>query len=206
MSRVALGLAAIAATLQLAAVPAAAHTGEHRDEAQPEAAPAEEIEALDDIEVVEAEVEGAADAPISAKELIGRLHPLLVHFPIAWLVLLVAFEVLALRRAELDKLGLPLVVLVVASFVPGVVTGLLRLGHFEEEGADLGPALAHRNAMFTCLGLLLVAAGLRYWRRAGLTSGWRYTYVALIAFAALFVALGGHLGGELVYGADYLPW
>jgi uncharacterized membrane protein len=183
-----------------AGAPASAHTANEKQEK------VEEVEEVEAVEVVEAESGEAGERPEGLYDLVGRLHPMLVHMPIAWIILLFLFELLALKRTELAGAGPLLSVLVLASLVPAMLTGLVRVDHFVAAGSDLAPALAHRNAMFTTAAIVVVAVGLRFVKRAAFTGIVRQSYVALLALAAFFVSLGGHLGGELVYGENYLPW
>ncbi len=221
----------VAALVLLAAASAAAHRDDKKAPPQksagelaqpPTAAPAAQEapaaaeaapEAAEEVEVVEAaepdsevHTEPADEPAHGAKDLIGRFHPIIVHLPIGWLVGLLLLELVALRRPALAAVGLPLGVLALASFVPAVITGLLRLAHFEAEGADVAPALLHRNLMFATFGLSLAAVGLRYRLRQTFSGRTRYAYLVLLGAAVLLVSAGGHIGGELVYGEDYLPW
>ena len=82
----------------------------------------------------------------------------------------------------------------------------MRVGHLEHEGADLQAAFFHRNMMFLTFGLTLVAFAWRWKRKGELSGAALRGYLALMALAAAFMSFGGHLGGELVYGEDFLPW
>lgn len=148
----------------------------------------------------------SSDAKIGILGLIGRLHPLVVHLPIGWLLLLLFAELGAIvRKGELwPKATMVLLVLTAASIVPGVATGLIR---HATHGGDDGEALIllHRNLMFGMAGAVYTALGLRLWRRrpAGLL---RLIYLTLIFGAAALMSVGAHLGGKVVYGPDYLPF
>ncbi len=215
-------LASVAAAAWLLATPAAAHQKDKEppeveavelDEAKPEGQEAHgekpeaaKPEAVEAVEVVAAEEgdEGAASFP----DLLGRLHPSLVHFPIGWLTLafLLDLGAIALRRQELERTGRYAVGLALLSFIPAAATGFLRLGHLAEEGAEMDMAFAHRNAMLTTAIICLVAVVIRWTRKHGLAGGWRVGYLALLTLAVVFLTIGSHLGGELVFGEDFLPW
>jgi hypothetical protein len=62
----------------------------------------------------------------------------------------------------------------------------------------------HRNWMLATAALVVIAAGLRLGRRNRLPGPWRWAYLGLIAAACGTLIWGGHLGGQLVYGQDFL--
>jgi uncharacterized membrane protein len=165
---------------------------------------AEPIEIEDVQEVDEAE----ADTSPGKAELLGRMHPALVHFPIAWVFLLVILETGALTRGrdELSLARLPLLVLACLSFVPAAATGFLRsaaMGNDPEIRALLVP---HRNLNIAASLACLVALAIRI--RAGeyLRANARWMYLLLVAGAGLLLVLAGHLGGKMVFGPRYLPF
>jgi len=201
MPRAALAVLSLLAWLPLAGPPALAQ-------------PPPPAAAVDDDEVEEATptvtAAPAAPARLGALELVGRVHPLLVHFPIAWLILLAMIDAVALllRRPGWDRVGWPLLALTVASFVAAAVTGLIRGGHvLAGASAELSArVLLHRNSALATAGVVLLALALRTWRRNRLAGAARLVYLVLLAAALGLVGLTGHLGGELSLGEGYLPF
>lgn len=167
------------------------------------AAWAEEVE-----EVEVAAVPAAAPAAPARGTLVGRLHPLLVHFPIAWLVLLLLVDgaTWILRREHLAGPGLWLLGITAASFLVALGTGLLRADELEAGHREWSSVLAHRNWALAATTLCLLALGVRALRRNRLAGASRVLYLVLVVGAAGCVALAGHLGGRLVFGAGYLPF
>lgn len=161
---------------------------------------------VEEVDVTPATVTPAAGKGKAAKEpsLIGKLHPLTVHIPIGWLLLLVLLELAALRWQWLTDVGLPLALLTVASFVPAMITGLLRAQDTAAVVAE--KVLQHRNMMLLAAGALLVATITRWARRKEFAGGPRIVYLLLLLLAAALMSLGGHLGGKLVFGDAYLPF
>jgi uncharacterized membrane protein len=212
MSR-SLGIAFVAA-LTLVAVPLGA--------AVP-AGVAEKIEEIEVIEVIE-EVDvvpageggpgaaagggGAGEQRMSLAEVAARMHPALVHLPIAWLLLLLLLDLLGvgLGREPFRAVGPWVGVLTALSFLPAAVTGLLRQNYPPYDRIADPLLLTHRNLMLTVAGVTLAAVGLRLARRNRLGGAWRWAYLALVAGAAALVTIAGHLGGKLVFGENYLPF
>ncbi len=60
--------------------------------------------------------------------------------------------------------------------------------------------------MFAVTGLVGLALLLCALRREPLEGGLRVAYLVIVALLAVLAAVGGHTGGELVHGADYLPF
>ena len=170
----------------------------------------EEIEEIEEIEEVAPAVVGdaAAEPQGGTWELVGRLHPSLVHFPIAWLLLLVLLDLFtfALRREALAPVGLGLLGLTALSFVPAVATGLLRGEVLEEQAALHDLVETHETLMLVTAGLVAAALVLRLARRDRLTGASRAVYLGLIVGAAALVAVGAHWGGKIVFGPGALPF
>jgi uncharacterized membrane protein len=139
---------------------------------------------------------------------LGRLHPALVHFPIAWVFLLQVVEVPALitRREEWRKMGLYLLILACVSFLPAVVTGFFRAASASSDPEFRALMLTHRNlniaAGAVCLGALALRLGLPNQFERGM----RWVYLLLLSVCALLLFVAGHLGGKMVFGQGYLPF
>jgi len=143
----------------------------------------------------------AAPAPVQAPTpLAGRLHPIVVHLPIACLALAVLAELLVLLRGERWR---PATALLVAAGTAGaaaaVATGTLLAG-----GQD--PELLQRHQL---LGWLTLGGGLA-------AAGWlalscrlplrRWPVLALLLLTALLAGAAGHVGGQMSWGRDWLPF
>ena len=138
--------------------------------------------------------------------LIGRFHPALVHFPIAWLLLLALFEWYAAlsRRGDLDRLGMGLLTLTVVGLVAAATTGFILAGaHGLEQTAAV---ILHRNVELVAASSVVVAFVLRVARPTSFNGVVRWVYVALVSGGALVCLYGGHLGGKMVFGEAYLPY
>ena len=135
--------------------------------------------------------------------LIGRIHPLLIHFPIALLIAAAAAEAAATTTGSPRchdvavvnaYAGAGFAVLAVAagwqlSFAPGMEPTSLLAWHKWVGTSSAGLAA---GAALTSL------SGRREWRRT--VWGFRVTLLG----AGILVAICGHLGGLMVWGADFL--
>lgn len=150
--------------------------------------------------LVLAHAAGDHDAGFPPK-IVGRLHPLLVHLPIGWVLLAFGAEAWAMlrKRAEPVFPALSLLVLSVAATGAAIVTGLVLAR--EEAPEDLPPVHFHRNVAFA-MSAFLVAAALVRWKARG--HGARIAYLVLLAVSALLLFGAAHLGAGLVHGDDYL--
>lgn len=186
----------------------------------------EEVEAVEPVEAVEAvqtQTAGAgSDAQSNAEpgatatgwtfnKLLAHMHPALVHMPIAWLLGWCACECLSLLWAHpwLATAGLPVGLATVLSFAPAVLSGLWRLDELAgggKSGYDVGPALTHRNLLFVVWGLVVLAAGVRLGNWHARNRASRFAYVVLVCVACGIAAWSAHLGGNMVYGDDFLPY
>ena len=169
---------------------------------KPPAAEPEPVEAVQEVTAVE------SPAPPAGAGLFGRMHPALVHFPIAWVPLLLLFEVwaLATRREESSRVGLFLLVMACLSFVPAAVSGFLRADAMKADPEILAFMIPHRNLNIAAGVLCLTALALRVAGRRGFGGGIRWTFLLLIAAAAALLMVAGHLGGKMVFGPEYLPF
>lgn len=126
---------------------------------------------------------------------IGRFHPLLVHFPIALLMVAAGLRIF---RPE-ERAGALLVHLGAAGAVLATVAGFAHIGTDRFHGRALEVILLHRNLGIGATAAAVVASGLLLtWgeRRRGLQ-------LALVGIAALLVGATGHYGGLSVFGEDH---
>ena len=134
--------------------------------------------------------------------LIGRLHPLLVHFPIALILLAAAAESFA---AATDAKRWHVVA--IASLRIGAVSavGAAAAGWLMARMPGVDPSATlewHRwlgtmTAAIAVMAVLVTAAGQR-------STATRWIDRMVLLAAAVCVAATGHLGGMLVWGADFL--
>lgn len=148
-----------------------------------------------------------------AVRFLGRLHPVVVHFPIALLIAAVAFELgwLVLRVHWLDGAVRGSLILGAAGAIVGSALGLVdALSHTNSELLQ-----SHRNmgligTAWSIVTLIVFEIGTRSrgimdppapWR------GWgRVGFRVVLILGAMLIGWVGHLGGALVYGEDFLSF
>jgi len=132
--------------------------------------------------------------------LMGRLHPLLVHFPIALILLAPVAEMFASVTAarqwhvvSVASLRVGAVSAVAAATAGWLMAGMPGASATLEWHRWFGTV----TAAVAVVAVLMTAAGERS------TAARWIDWIALLA-AAVCVAATGHLGGMLVWGADFL--
>jgi len=137
--------------------------------------------------------------------LAGRIHPALVHVPIAAipLALLGLLAWLITGKDQFAKAdALPMLVAAVAA-VAAYLTG-----REAEAGQRFSPHMQqiverHESAATVVLVLVLVLAVLRIWRWNRLTGTWLWAYGVGLVAASAVVGVTGYWGGSLVFGPEH---
>ena len=152
---------------------------------------------------------GAADsiAPLADRLWLfsGKLHPVIVHFPIALLIAAAFLECIRFRRGARTPStpALACTILGAAGAIAAAALGwsdAITSGH---SGTDASTLFAHRWLGIAVAGVALIAALLAPLARARDTHYPFAWYRFFLVLAAISVAITGHLGGTLVYGQDY---
>lgn len=160
-----------------------------------------------EIEIVDVgDTEPAGPGPSGLGDFLGRLHHGVVHLPIGWLVFILLLDIAAFgfRRSAAEDVGLWALGLTVLSFVPGIVTGMLRANHVADTGEIAVLVGQHQAMIFITFGLAVLAFGVRWMNRDRLTGPLRGAYLTLIGLAAGLMLVAGHWGGRIVFGPDFL--
>lgn len=137
---------------------------------------------------------------------IGKLHLLVLHFPLALVIVAAMADGLFLwRRTVIFKeAGYFCILLGAAAAIPTMVTGLMLIGTMNLTGdaSDLGEIHESLGIMTTIAAVS--AAAMRAFLRNKLSGMWAWIYGVLILAATVLVGLTGHYGGLLAFGRDYL--
>jgi uncharacterized membrane protein len=134
---------------------------------------------------------------LSIPELIGHLHPLLVHLPIGFLLIACLF----IWQARKDKFAhlqpaINIILLLgMISAIASCITGfvLSRTGDYDEE------MVSWHQWMGISVAILSVI--IYYFRRKSYLREWQRLLAPVLV---LLIFITGHLGGSLTHGSDYL--
>ncbi len=142
--------------------------------------------------------------PFDILRFAGRLHPMLVHFPIALLVVAALLEMLRRKGREKPARGAyACLAIAAAAGLLAALTGWLNAA-LEPHGRSLASTLTnHRWLGVGTASAALVAFLFATMQRFG-WAGAAVPYRVTLLLAALLVLPTGHLGGTLVFGKDYL--
>lgn len=137
---------------------------------------------------------------------IGKLHLLVLHFPLALIIAAAAADGLWLwrRKGIYQEAGFYCILLGAAGAIAAMITGLLLIGPMGliGEAADLGET--HESLGIATAIVAGLAATIRGMRRNRLSGLWAYAYGVLIVGSLILVSVAGHYGGMVAWGRDYL--
>jgi uncharacterized membrane protein len=135
--------------------------------------------------------------------LTGRLHPLLVHFPIALVLIAAVAELVAMMtrlrewRAVAVANARAGAVFAVGSAVAGWLLASSRL-------VEASPSLEWHRWLGTLAAVAAIAAALTTAAVDDDSPRLQWVYRIALFWAAALVAVAGHFGAVLVWGADFL--
>lgn len=134
---------------------------------------------------------------LSIVDFIGRLHPMLVHFPVGILLLACLFQWLALTNkfAFLQ----PAVPTVLFYGMLGAVLSCIS-GFILSQSGDYDAALVTRH-QWLGITVAIISVSLYMMYRFSVATGIA-RWITLVLF--LLTSVTGHIGGSLTHGADYL--
>ena len=135
--------------------------------------------------------------------LVGRLHPVIVHFPIALVILAAAAEGAAAATGDRRWRTVAVINLRAgAAFAVAAVIAGWRLA--SAPGVDSTPLLEWHRWLGAIAAVSTVAAAMATSRVERLSIRDLVIYRLALFCAATCVAVTGHVGGLLVWGADFL--
>lgn len=132
---------------------------------------------------------------------VGRFHPIIVHFPIAFFPAALFTAVVGRRRPAFSA---PVQFLVVAGGIIAPVSALLGWFNGGWVAWDADPLLAVHRWLGTGIGLGGLVLAIWAWRRPWEDRG-AGMILALTAMT-IAIAVQGWFGGALVHGAEHLNW
>ncbi len=142
------------------------------------------------------------DGGFSLWRLFGRLHVLVVHFPVALLLVAALVEVVQWKRREVSETTLWFVIVGAISAVGAAAMGWANGDEHHDGGLDL---LLHRWLGVATAVLSCVTAGIALrLRTADFGVMPRRVFRVLLFTTSMVVGATGHFGGNLVHGSDYV--
>jgi mono/diheme cytochrome c family protein/uncharacterized membrane protein len=134
---------------------------------------------------------------LSILDLIGRLHPMLVHFPVGILLLACLFQWLAIN-SKFSFLQ-PAIPVVLFYGMLGAVVSCIS-GFILSQSGDYDAALVNRH-QWLGISVAIVSVVLYGMYRFAIAPGIA-RWVTLVLF--LITSITGHIGGTITHGTDYL--
>lgn len=142
----------------------------------------------------------------------GRLHALVVHFPVGLILGGAVFELAqwARRRPVPSEVGTYCLSLGLGTGIVAVWFGTLNASHQSITGESAEILEWHRYGGWLVIIATISALAVGYLLRRGGRGRARGMYAALVLTSGVLVGTTGHFGGQLVYGSTYisgaLPW
>ena len=168
----------------------------------------QDTDEMAEIMILEDEVESTSETQKSTtqnfKQLVSRFHPVLVHFPIAFLILAAGSEWFFLFFKRHQGRTVALVTLWIGSIsaMLAAVTGWILASGKRFTGEDADLLFNHRWLGVSVVVVSALTLGAYYLIRQQRAR--EISYRVLITVLGALVGLTGHFGGALIYGADYL--
>jgi uncharacterized membrane protein len=132
---------------------------------------------------------------------LGRTHPIIVHFPIAFFPAALFTAVVGRRR---PGFATPVLFLIVAGGIIAPISALLGWFNAGFSLADTDPLMMTHRWLGTAIGAGGVALGIWAWRRPWDDRG--AGMIAALTAMTIAIAVQGWFGGALVHGIDHLNW
>lgn len=144
-----------------------------------------------------------AEAPFWLWHFMGRLHPMIVHFPIALLIFAAILELFTLKKFNSKfRPAIQLLVLIgaVSAIIAAIFGWLLADSDaIEGELVDLHQQVGIATAVLSLLVLFFLQKTTKTHK-----SNQILIYRSFLFFAALGVSISGHFGASLTHGEEFL--
>jgi uncharacterized membrane protein len=142
-------------------------------------------------------------------QFLGRLHPLMVHFPIGLLIVSLIIEIVSFRKKDQSFRSAQHIILLISSIsaVLSCCFGLLLKGQDDYAGNTL---TIHQWTGITTAAFAI--ATLYFFKRSDKSNSAQLfnVYRSFLIFSVVGVTIAGHFGASLTHGVDYLtevlPW
>ena len=180
---------------------AAAAASQHRQAAATGELAADEMHAKMGDMMVEPTDRSSMSLPQRVMDWLGRVHPIIVHFPIAFFPAALFTAVVGRRRPAFSA---PVQFLVVAGGIIAPISAMLGWFNGGWTMTDGDPLMSVHRWLGTGIGVGGLLLGLWAWRKP-----WedrRAGMILALAGMTVAIAVQGWFGGALVHGAEHLNW
>ncbi len=149
----------------------------------------------------------AADARPSMVTIFGRMHVVVVHFPVALLMVLAGIEALRWRKREgsVDSTVALIAVIAALSSVVAAVQGWMLAGNHVGESEYAQTIELHRWLGISTTVVAVLVAVVALARQFGDSQKLSTLYRVFVFPGAILVSLTGHYGGVAMHGPGFLP-
>ena len=136
---------------------------------------------------------------------IGKLHVIVVHFPIALALCAVLANLLwlVIPKDIFRHSAIYCLILAVVSSLAAIVTGLMKARGENFTGDYVNIVTTHKYLAIASFIFAVLAAGIKL-GRPRLEKLWLAAYWLLMLALAASIVLTGHYGGMLVHGKNFL--
>lgn len=142
-------------------------------------------------------------------QFLGRLHPLIVHFPIGLLIVGLILEIYSWSNKDQPfRSGLH-IILLIGALTAVVAAGFGLLLKEQDEYSSNALTIHQWSGIATAV---LATITFYFFRLSGSNSNRKLlnAYRSLLIFSVIGVTIAGHYGASLTHGSDYLtevlPW
>jgi uncharacterized membrane protein len=136
---------------------------------------------------------------------LGRFHPIMVHFPIAFIFGAFFLEILVSYNGS-SSLAFVSRVLLLMGVLGAVIAILIGFAAIAEYGKD-SLVQDHKWVALASFLTMLFATSIRESvERKYLSESWLVGYRFFLLVTTLLIAWAGYLGGEMVHGVGHLSW
>lgn len=136
---------------------------------------------------------------------LGRFHPIMVHFPIAFILGAFLLEVLGSLNGS-SSLAFVSRVLLLMGVLGAVIAIALGFAAIAEYGGD-SLVQDHKWVALASFLTMVFATSIREAvERRYLSESWLLGYRFFLLLTTLLIAWAGYLGGEMVHGVGHLSW
>ena len=136
-------------------------------------------------------------------DIMGRLHPLLIHFPIALVIMAAVAEAIAATTGA-ERWRTVAIANVRAGAMFAVLAAAAGWGLSFAPGMETSSILEWHRWMGTIATAVALVAALATGDAARRASQSAWTFRIALFAAGILIAATGHLGGVLVWGANFL--